>query len=351
MVLDGEGRDHVNEMAELCSEVQTVRHSRPTRLALARYCLLGESYRVAKFANAEFTSAVERTLDEGAFDFVWAHHLSTVKILPTPVEPPVILDQHNADYWSSFEHGGFFESLFARSNRRRLDSLRGHQRSHVDLILSVSAADADLTREWAGDVPVWVVPNGVDLSEFTPDAPASAASDDVLFIGSLDRRRNVEAVDWFGEHAWPAVRADHPSATFTVVGRRPTEAVEALSSKPGIVVEGEVPDVKPYYEGAAVVVAPFLLGGGTKLKCVEAMAMARPLVTTPKGIAGIDAVDGTHALIRDRDDEFGRAVAGLLADPERRDEIATAGRDLVRSNYSWEQIMADVTNRLTAEFL
>lgn len=340
LVQDGEGRDRVADVEALGVDVYTVAHSRSKRDALLRYGLTRRPYRTLKFVTDEFRREVGRLLAEHTFDCVWVHFLTTLPVLPPDVTAPVVLDQHNADrrYWESFDDGGAGERLFARVNRWKLRRLQRRWEDRLDAVLSVSEADAVATRRWA-DCPVWTVPNGVDLDRFSPTRPAADAAPRALFVGSLDVRMNVEAVEWFVEDAWPTVRARHPGATFHVVGRNPTPAVESLDDRSGVTVVGHVPEVVSHYDEAAAVVAPFRLGGGTKLKVLEALAMERPLVATPTGVTGIDVADGTHTLVRDRTEGFADAVADLLGDPERRARLGVRGRSFVADGFAWPALV------------
>jgi len=306
---------------------------------------------MAKFENDELKRRTAEITDARDFDFVWVHFLTTVALLPSELPTPVIVDQHNADvdYWETFRDGTLPERVFAVVNQRRLRRLREPLRSRIDAILSVSEPDARTTRQWADDTEVWVVPNGVDVSKFSPGSQSEPR--EVVFIGSLDRRRNEEAIRWFAESSLPGIQENYPDTEFRIVGRNPTRKVRDLDERAGVTVVGEVPDVVPHYERATVVVAPFVLGGGTKLKVLEALAMEKPLVTTPKGAAGIDIVDGKHALIRDRASSFGSAIGELFESPEKQRRLGSEGRTLVRERYSWSRILSDALRKIDDRFL
>lgn len=352
LVQDGEGADRVDDVEALGVDVHTVAHSRSKRATLLRYGLTRRPYRTVKFATEPFHETVTDVLATEPFDLAWVHFLTTLPILPPDVDVPVVLDQHNADvrYWESFGDGSPGERAFALVNRLKLRRLREQWADRLGAVLSVSDADAAATRQWA-DCPVWTVPNGVDLDRFSPSQSAAAAGPRVVFVGSLDVRMNVEAVEWFVDEAWPAVRADHPDATFHVVGRNPTRAVRDLDSRDGVCVVGGVADVVPHYDDAAVAIAPFRLGGGTKLKVLEALAMERPLVATPTGVTGIDVEDGTHALVRERTDAFAGAVSSLLGDDALRTRLGTSGREFVSAEFAWSRILEAAIAKIQSRLL
>jgi glycosyltransferase involved in cell wall biosynthesis len=258
---------------------------------------------------------------------------------------PLVLDQHNEaiKYWDSFRRGNAIERLVARLNQARLRRLQKRVMSIIDTVLSVSESDAEATREWA-DCPVQVVPNGIDTDQFTASKPASEVKKRVAFVGSLNVRMNEEALIWFVDQSWPSVRDCHPEATFSIIGRSPSTRVRKLDNHPGVEVVGPVPEVVPYYERSAV-------GGGTKLKILEALSMERGLVTTQMGATGIDIEDGRHALVRDRDGTFAEAVSCLLENPAERSQLGGNGRELVREQYDWDRIMSKALNRVTETLL
>lgn len=352
LVQDGEGTDRIEDVADLGVEVRPVPHSRSRREAALRFATSLAPYRTEKFATSALRTAVAEAVAGRSFDLAWVHFLTTLPVLPADFDGPVVLDQHNADvrYWESFADGPPWERLFAAANRAKLRRFRARYAEHVDAILSVSAADAAATREWA-DCPVWVVPNGVDAGAFAPSRSAEDADETVLFVGSLDVRMNVEALTWFVEVAWPEIGASRPAATFRIVGRDPTPAVRELGKAAGVEVVGEVLDVVPYYDDAAVVVAPFRLGGGTKLKVLEALAMERALVTTPVGATGLELTDDRHALVRERGPAFVAAVEDALSSPRLRARLGAAGRSAVVDRYDWDAVMDRATERVESTLL
>ena len=353
LIQNGEGKNEVNKLKEMGINPYQVHHTCSKRSGLLRFGLSTNTYRVSKFKNPQFGKKVRSVIKTNSFDFIWVHFLTTLALIPQSLPSPLILDQHNADveYWETFREGSILERIFAVVNQRRLRKLQNKKGPKIDAILSVSEEDADATRGQIEDTPVWVTPNGVDLSKFQANTSDSNSSNTVSFIGSLDRPRNEEAVKWFAEESWPTVYNKNPEAEFHIVGRNPTSEVSSLGSTPGVNVIGEVPEVVPIYNQSDVIVAPFLLGGGTKLKVLEALAMERALVSTPKGCTGIDVTDGKDAVIRERDEDFSGAIINLLNDSRRRKEIGKSGRRFVEKNYSWDAIMDDTISKIKGELL
>jgi glycosyltransferase involved in cell wall biosynthesis len=158
----------------------------------------------------------------------------------------------------------------------------------------------------------------------------------------MDYHANVDGVRWFSDEVFPRIRAVRPDAEFQIVGSHPTREVERLARRSGIEVTGFVEDVRPYLRAGAVVVIPLRIGGGTRLKVMEALAMAKPVVSTSVGAEGIGVTSGKDVLLADGAAEFALAVIGLLQQPEYGLWLGGAGRRLVEDCYSWKSIAADL---------
>jgi glycosyltransferase involved in cell wall biosynthesis len=214
-----------------------------------------------------------------------------------------------------------------------------HDRRHIvryGLAIAVSDDDAAILRE-TSDVPVAVIPNGVD-TQALPALPDSGGAPSVLFTGTLAYPPNAHGIAWFVDHVWPAVRASHPDARLRIVGRGASRAVSELAERSGVELVGYVPDLLPYFEEATVAIVPVFSGGGTRLKAVEAMSAQRAIVSTRLGVEGLAVEPGGNVLVEDDPDQFARAVATLLEDGARRRELASAGRRLVEERYDWRPL-------------
>lgn len=150
---------------------------------------------------------------------------------------------------------------------------------------------------------------------------------------------NKEAVNYFCNEVFPLVQEEVKDVKFTVVGKSPTRTLIELSKKnTNVLPVGYVEDIRPYVDTSAVFVAPIKSGGGTKLKVLNALAMAKPVVTTSVGAEGIEAKDGEHIAIADDAPTFARKVVELLRNPERATRMGKNGRDLILDKYDWRMI-------------
>jgi glycosyltransferase involved in cell wall biosynthesis len=190
-----------------------------------------------------------------------------------------------------------------------------------------------------------VIPNGVNAHHYSAAKIAEARrysgennpKPTLLFVGSMDYHPNVDAVTWFSLAAWPEVARNHPDLQFTIVGRQPSPAVQALASE-RIRVTGTVDDVRPFYASALAAVVPLRSGSGTRLKILEAMAAGVPVVSTRLGAEGIEAEDEVHLLLADNGAEIAAAIGRLASSATLRSRLSKAGRELVTAKYDWPVI-------------
>ena len=209
-------------------------------------------------------------------------------------------------------------------------------------MLAVSGDDAAILGRLAPTLPVGVVPNGVDTAFFAraPQSVPDLQRPYLLFTGTLDFRPNVDAVTWFARQVFPLILAEQPQARFAVVGRNPTPAVCELDRLPGVEIVGEVADVRPWFDRSAAYVVPMRIGGGVRLKVLEALAMEVPVVATQMGAEGVEGLArGVHALLADKPAEFAAEVCRVLRDRELARQLSVAGRALVVERYDWQAIV------------
>jgi len=155
----------------------------------------------------------------------------------------------------------------------------------------------------------------------------------------MDFRPNVDAVLWFARKVLPRVRASVPEVHFVVVGQRPHRRLDVLRGDPAVTLTGWVEDTRPYIAQAAVYVAPLRMGGGTRLKLLEAMAMGKAVITTRLGAEGYPVAGGRELLLADTPADFAAAVVALLRAPERRAELGRVARAFVEQRYDWRVIV------------
>jgi glycosyltransferase involved in cell wall biosynthesis len=288
---------------------------------------------------------------------------------PYAARPATVLDQFNAEYVlqkraaltslraalrptraaralkSSVQQlaGG----LYSLAQWQKLARYEARVMRACDAVLAVAEEDRATLLGLAPGVTIAVVPNGVDTAHFSRAAlareragPLAFGGATLVFSGTLDFRPNVDAITWFVDEVLPQVRARQPGARLLVVGKRPAPALLRLADAGALLLTGEVPDARPYIAGAAVYVVPMRIGGGVRLKLLEALSLEAPVVSTSMGAEGVQGLrPAEHCLLADDAAGFAAAVLDLLADPERGRRLGAAGRALVREHYDWSVIV------------
>jgi sugar transferase (PEP-CTERM/EpsH1 system associated) len=260
-----------------------------------------------------------------------------------PPGVPAVLDLHNIEYEILVRAGqargvGAVRRLYNQWEAVKFRRDEPALWRRFAALLATSERDRRQVLAHVPGAQVTVVPNGVDTAFFhPPPAPGNgAAPPEVVFTGMMAYYPNQDGVAYFAERIWPLVRAAVPAAHWTIVGAEPSPGVQALAgAESGITVTGAVPDVRPYVWDAAVCIVPLRIGGGTRLKIVEALAMGQAVVSTELGCEGIDVTPGCTLEVADTPEAFAAAVVALLRDPARRQALGQAGRALVCDRYDW----------------
>lgn len=300
------------------------------------------------------TRELRRLLEEERFDALHVACLETTaawlgvrsRLLPGARPRITVFDNHNAEYllqWRAFKADlrlprrwplaaySFLQSRKLRAYERRLCSF-------YNRTIAVSEEDAAALRVLNPRVEPLVVPNGVDCAQYPFATERAATGNEIVFTGTMDFRPNVDAVVWYAREVFPRVREQLPAARFTIVGKNPAPAVRALGERPGIVVTGAVPDVLPYLRAANLYVIPMRMGGGIRLKALEAMAAGVPALSTTMGFSGIAAEPGKHYLNAETAEEFARQTVAVLTGDIDVEPLRRAARALVEREYDWDTI-------------
>lgn len=245
-------------------------------------------------------------------------------------------------------------------NRREGRLLARWEAAHAraaDAATFVTEAEAALfrSRSGLGADHVLAIGNGIDTGFFDPDAdfdrsaapPRDPASPLAVFTGQMDYRPNIDAVSEFARTILPRWRESEAGARFAIVGRAPTAEVRALARLPGVIVTGEVPDVRPWLAAADAVVAPLALARGIQNKLLEAMAMARPVIASSGAAEGIDADHGAHLIVADGAGPTAAALVSLGSDSRRAAAMGAAARQRMTEHYGWEARLAPFRGLVT----
>lgn len=331
-----QGQADVDAIAPYCASLKAY-----PREAAGPLMRLTHSKMERWFHSPALIRAVRQELEDNDFDLVHIDELLHARILPpqnSGRRPPVVQHHHKLDLdfaQRNTEIGGL-ERRFDAWKISRLERESADRHQHH---LLCSEDDASILRERYPGLDCSVVPSGYDPDYFRPPSEPPKRSDaNLCFVGSMDYLPNVGAMSHFVETVLPQIHATRPDVTLTIVGRNPTAGIRALAEHPAVEVTGGVPDVRPWLSRSAAMVVPLTIGGGTRLKIVEAMAMECPVISTTIGAEGLGMEHGRELLLADGDAACVQAVLATLSDPEASAKRARVAADYVRAQLTWSRL-------------
>ncbi|MBI1398193.1 MAG: TIGR03087 family PEP-CTERM/XrtA system glycosyltransferase [Betaproteobacteria bacterium] len=347
---DPDDWQHVPTVKALCAETCFVPlGKRAATFRSLRGLLTGRPLTLPYYENRTLRAWVDRLLAERNVRHAMVFSSSMAQYLDGTSLDCRIADlvDVDSDKWAQYaaKMRGPRKWVYARESRL-LAAYESGVAQQFDATYLVSAAEADLLRRIAPAASrrIGYFNNGVDSAYFSPehehDDPFAAGERAVVFTGAMDYWPNVDAVTWFADEVLPEVRRSIPSATFYIVGARPSQAVSELGRREGVRVTGTVPDVRPFLAHAGVVVAPLRVARGIQNKVLEAMAMGRTVVVSPAAMEGIEAERGRELVEAASAAAFARAVIEHLRSPVAA--IGRLARERVITSYSWEANLAPI---------
>jgi glycosyltransferase involved in cell wall biosynthesis len=348
----GEETDEaLQAIRQFCTEVVTVENDRVDRaLSLNRKrkrriqfrSLLNlQSYERLIYHQSSFQRALDGLVARGDFDVITAES-ALIAGYHLPRGARLVLDEHNIEYdilrrTTTAEQNRYAPSVRKLYSWANFLKLRREERAawqQVDGVTLTSERDEQIVRREAPKKRTAIIPNGVDTQFFHPStAPVEPGT--ILFFGAINYYPNTDGLLYFLDEVFPYVKRHNPGARLWIVGQLPPAAILDRAAE-DVIVTGLVDDVRPYIERAAVVIAPLRIGGGTRLKIVEAMAMGKPIVSTRLGAEGLDVNDGEDILLADTAEDFARQVARVLGDAALARRLGEAARHRAESQYTWQ---------------
>jgi len=336
---------------EYCAHVDVIPFTPPQKGSLAFYtALIGNlvsplPYAIARYEVPALRKRLHAICALRRVDVVVCDFLAPSINVPDDLGVPVVLFQHNVEAMIWERHANVathpVKKAYMREQWNRMKRFEAAECRRVSSVVAVSPQDAAVFRAEYGVSDVPDVPTGVDTDYFTRQPAVVRTPGSMVFTGSMDWMPNEDGIAWFVESIFPRIRAVVPHATLTIVGRNPTSKVKALHAPDGgVTVTGSVPDVRPYLASHQLFVVPLRVGGGTRLKIYEGMAMGLPTVSTTIGAEGLPVVEGEHLVRADDPESFARECIALLQDPERAEAMGDAADRFVRANFGWHGVAA-----------
>jgi glycosyltransferase involved in cell wall biosynthesis len=335
------------ELDGVCDEFVPWRPTPPrARWARAIDVLSQLPVNVAADRSAAGRAAVRQVCERKDVDLVVFDFVHAAVLAPPRLAKPALCFTHNVEAEIFQRHARQARDPLRRwlwsSQHRKMEHFESHALRRFRRVIAVSERDARFFRQSYGVAEAEAIPTGVDLDFFSWTAPPEVDAGHpptVVFTGSMDWAANIDGVQFFLAEVWPLVLARTPAARFVVVGRNPPPSLQALArSTRQVEFTGFVDDVRPYARRAHAFVIPLLVGGGTRIKAFEAMAMGCPVVSTTIGIEGLEAVPGEHFLQCDEPAAIAEAIATLFADAAERQRLARAARALVEQRFGHREV-------------
>ena len=296
-------------------------------------------YAVQKYQSLEMQEYIERLDCPGNYDIIICDFLIPSVNIKKPLATPSLLFQHNVEslIWKRrYDNAKGIKRGYLYNQWKRMEQYEKKGCLLFDGVATVSMNDSNILKKEFGLANViGDVPTGVDISYFKP-IEAAKRHGSIVFSGSMDWDPNEDAVLYFMKEIYPLIKKKAPYASFTVVGRNPSQRLKSLNKlDSSINITGTVEDVRPYLTESEVYVVPLRIGGGTRIKIFEAMAMALPVVSTPIGAEGLSVKNGENILLSDQPEEFADNVIKLLQDQKNREEIGEKALTLIQKRFSW----------------
>lgn len=312
-----------------------------------------KSYNISRFYDKAFEAKLMETLQADNYDIVQLESLYMtpyIDAIRAHSSAKIILRTHNIEYliWQRItaNTSNFIKRTYLSYITAKLKRYETQAFGRVDGIAAITSEDAGCIKQYAHGIPVISIPFGIDPIKYQ-GSPKAETSISLFHIGSMDWIPNQEGISWFLNTCWPVISKDVPAIKLHLAGRNMPWWL--LSKElPNVTIEGEVADARQFMNQHTVQVVPLLSGSGIRIKIIEAMALAKPVIATSIAAEGISYTPGKNILIADTPEEFSKHIRFLLAHPEKIEEIGREAQVLIRDQYSINAIAANLSMFYTA---
>ena len=329
------------QLREYCDQVETVEFS---KLNAWRNCILYSSFseplQISYWHSRKMQRQINQMMDRNSYDLIHVQFFRMAQYVTKFTDNHKVLDSCDSYALNLSRRARLDRSLswpLLKIEANRVKVYETEIARWFDRVTMVSSLDRDCLLSVNRDIPISVVPMGVDLEYYQPGNEEYGPN--LLFTGTIKYFPNSDAILYFYNEIFPLVKNAVPNVKFYVVGNYPPRKIKKLVPNGDIVVTGHVEDVRPYFDKSAVFVCPLRSGSGMQAKILEAMAMGVPVVTTSMGFEAIDAVSGKDIIIADNAKKFAQEVVKLLKDRDWRQSVAQNARRLVEEKYGWSSVV------------
>ena len=338
---DGEGIEYLRSLGIEAHLVSHTSRLPPITLrSVSQSVLKRKPLTVARYELPAFRRAFHSLLETSSFDLIHYEMLHTGQYhLETHAKSLLSLQNVDSHIWRRLREQTLnpLRKCVFWSQERAFRRYENAMSNRFDLVACASEVDRELMEGICPGLSADVIPNGVDTELYQPSHKDEEEST-IIYTGSMDWFPNEDAAIYFIDEILPAIHIKRPNLKFYVVGQFPGERLKRYGNRPGVVVTGRVEDVKPYIARATVYVVPLRIGGGTRLKILEALAMGKAVLSTSIGAEGLNLTAGDEIMIADESTTFADTVVQLMEDNSLRRKLGGNGRRRVEAEYDWRRI-------------
>jgi len=339
-------KEKIPELKKICKWIPIQKNTFTSILGLLSNLFLKTPYTISKYYSKKVKDTIRKILSKENFDIVHIDHLHMAycgEFIQREFGLPIVLREHNVEttimkrFYKNQKNP--IIKFYAYLQWKKLYKYETKICEIFDKCLMITEEDKKKIEDMNSKVKTFIIPAGVDVSYFYPlkteEEPYS-----LIFVGSMKWLPNIDAVLWFCNEFWSKLKKVFPEVKLYVVGQKPSKEITELGKKDkDIIITGFVKDIRPYVAKSSLYIVPLRIGGGMRLKILEAMAMGKPVISTSIGAEGIEAVDEKDIIIADDVERFVEKIIELLKDKNYRRKIAQNGEKLVKEKYRWESIV------------
>ncbi len=299
-------------------------------------------YNITKYCRPQVRRRLRALLKQETYDVMLCDFMAAAGVIPWDWPTPKVLFTHNVEAAIWRRHYEVATNpIWKAISWREWQKTEAAERTYLrlaDRVLAVSETDRDAFASFVEPGKLAVIPTGVDVDYFHP-TPVEETANSLVFTGSMDWLPNEDAILYFVDTILPLIKKQCPEVCLEVVGRSPSRKLQALAERErSLRLTGWVEDIRPFVARGSICIVPLRIGGGTRLKIFEAMAMSKAVVSTSVGAEGLPVQSGENIIVADTPNDFAQSVVSLLRDPNQRRQLGTSARALVQEKYSWPKV-------------
>ena len=348
-------QDRIDEMGKYFEEMEIIEWDYEHSITgLLKSLFTDTPYIIRRFYSEQMKELVTKSIAKNNFDLILCDHIYLAQYIPDSVIGKIPVIPNNEDCGFTFykrmaEESVFIRRIYARSQWKKLLKYEIEILKKFKVYITTSEKEKELIFSYYNEAEIKVIENGVNTDYFYK-RENTVKDPTVIFTAWFGYYPNTEAAIYFAKKIFPLIKKEIPELKFIIAGKEPPKSVIELSSVEGVLVTGYVDDIRDFLCKASAAVIPLKVGGGTRLKILEAFSMGVPVISTELGAEGILAVENKDILIGKNEKDFAEKVVKVLKNTELSEILSENGRALAEKKYDWE-IIGDELNKFLCEFV